>query len=154
MPAWHSQPRVYVDPLLQSAEYCFVRNDGKKGSFELPYKGPYKVLSRNEKFFTLDIRDKVDNISIDRLKAACMLENLCANGNEYEVSSDLNTVPTSVVNEHFGTSPPILRRQKNMRDDVDITDPLKPTFDERQREITQNHYRRVIRRPAKYCGFV
>ena len=145
---------MYVDRLLQSADYCFVRNDGKKGSFELPYKGPYKVLSRNEKFFTLDLRDKVDNISIDRLKAACKLENLCANDNAYEVSSDLDTESTSVVNEHFGTLPPIFWRQKNMRDDFDITDSLKPTFDERQREITRNRYGRVIRRPAKYSGFV
>ena len=49
--AWHSSPRVYVDPILRSADYSFVRNDGKKGSFESPYKGPYKALSRNEKFF-------------------------------------------------------------------------------------------------------
>ena len=154
LPAWHSNPRVYVDPFLQSANCCFVRNDRKKGSFELPYKGPYKVLSQNEKFFTLDLRDEVDNISIDCLKAACMLENLCANDNENEVSSNLDTVPTSVVNEHFGISPSIFRRQKNMRDDFDITDPLKPTFDERQREITRNRYGRVICRSAKHSGFV
>ena len=65
-----------------------------------------------------------------------MLENLGENDNEGEVSSNLESVPSSVVNEHFSSSPPIFRRQKNMRDDFDITDKLKPTFDERQHKIT------------------
>ena len=91
LPAWHGNPRVYVDPPLQSADYCFVRNDGKKGSFELPYK----VLSRIENFFTLDLGDRVDKISIDRLKAACMLEIMRENENECEVSSNLDFVPTT-----------------------------------------------------------
>ena len=40
---------------------------------ELPYKGPYKIISRKDKFFTLDLRDRIDNNSIDHLKSAHIL---------------------------------------------------------------------------------
>ena len=72
-PVWHKNQRFYVDSRLYSANYCFTRKNGKKSLFELPYKGPYKIISRNDKFFTLDLRDRVDNVSIDRLKSAYIL---------------------------------------------------------------------------------
>ena len=72
-PVWHRNQRFYVDPRLYFAKYCFIRNDGKKSLFELSYKGSYKIISRNDKFFTLDLGDRVDNVSIDRYKSAHVL---------------------------------------------------------------------------------
>ena len=34
------------------------------------YNGPYIVLDRTEKYFKIDLNTRVDNVSIDRLKAA------------------------------------------------------------------------------------
>ena len=35
-----------------------------------PYKGPYRVLDRADKYYTLDIKGKRDTVSLDRLKVA------------------------------------------------------------------------------------
>ena len=37
---------------------------------EYKYSGPYRVISRNEKYFTIQIGSRKDNVSIDRLKPA------------------------------------------------------------------------------------
>ena len=65
------QPKCssYVDSKLSQASYVFVRNDSKTGL--LPnYKGPFKVLERGDKFFTIQTDRKIDTVSIDRLKCA------------------------------------------------------------------------------------
>ena len=40
------------------------------------YKGPFRVVSKHAKFFTLDLGNRIDTVSVDRLKAANLLENL------------------------------------------------------------------------------
>ena len=35
-----------------------------------PYDGPYKIIKRHDKHFTVDVKDKESVISIDRLKPA------------------------------------------------------------------------------------
>ena len=72
-PVWHRNQHFYVDPRIYSAKYCFIRSDGKNSFFELPYKGPYKIIFRNDKFFTLDVGERVDNVSTDRFKSAHIL---------------------------------------------------------------------------------
>ena len=52
-------------------------------------KGPFAVLQRSEKFFKLDMNGIIDNVSIDRLKPAYLL-------NAYDLStSDMNEFSTS-----------------------------------------------------------
>ena len=50
------------------AEYVFVRDDASKPPLSLLYRGPYLVLRHSEKFFILQIGDKKDAVSVDRLK--------------------------------------------------------------------------------------
>ncbi|GFV27377.1 hypothetical protein TNCV_3795721 [Trichonephila clavipes] len=42
--------------------------EGLKPSFTAPYQGPFEVLSRTDKHFTIKINDRTSTISIDRLK--------------------------------------------------------------------------------------
>lgn len=68
--AHHGQVKTFVSPALTSATHVFVRNDSIRPSLTHPYDGPYPVTRKATKFFTLNIRGRSVNISIDRLKPA------------------------------------------------------------------------------------
>ena len=46
----------------------FVQEDASIQPLSQLYCGPYKVLSRRDKFFSLEIGSKQDTVSIDHLK--------------------------------------------------------------------------------------
>ena len=50
-------------------------NQGKKESLSPLYRGPYKVLRKEEKYFELLLENRITTVSIDRLKAAHELFN-------------------------------------------------------------------------------
>ena len=56
--------------------HVFVRVDAHKYPLQAPYKGPFKVLERHVKYFKLDLGNRDDTVSIDRLKPAFMDEPL------------------------------------------------------------------------------
>ena len=62
------QPSVQLPSALHTARFVFVRDDGHKPLLSPIYHGPYKVLSRSDKFFRLLISNKEDSVSLDRLK--------------------------------------------------------------------------------------
>ena len=64
-PVSHSK----LDPKLEICTHVFVKNENRKG-LAPNYKGPYKILNRNPKYFSIEINGKPDNVSIDRLKCA------------------------------------------------------------------------------------
>jgi hypothetical protein len=53
---------------LWSAAYVYVCRGGHVPPLAPLYVCPYKVLSREEKYFTLQIGEKADTVSVDRLK--------------------------------------------------------------------------------------
>lgn len=61
---------VFVSPALQDCTHVFLRNDAVKKPLQAPYSGPFPVLKRQEKFFTVRINGRPTNISVDRLKPA------------------------------------------------------------------------------------
>ena len=65
----------YTHPDLLTSSHVFIRVDASKPPLTPPYTGPYKVLDRKPKVFKIQIRNKTDWISIDRLKPAYMLDN-------------------------------------------------------------------------------
>ncbi|GBL82102.1 hypothetical protein AVEN_150399-1 [Araneus ventricosus] len=66
----HGSSAVFVSDDLIKTSHVFLRIDRVRKSLEPPYAGPYKVLSRTEKVFTVEIDGKPTTMSIDRLKAA------------------------------------------------------------------------------------
>ena len=46
----------------------FVRDNASIPPISLLYRGPYRVLKRSEKFFVLQIGEKTNSVSVDRLK--------------------------------------------------------------------------------------
>jgi cleavage and polyadenylation specificity factor subunit 1 len=64
------QTSAFLQKELYSCTHVFVRDLTHKHPIQPPYKGPYKILQRQEKFFTLQMQDKQENITINRLKPA------------------------------------------------------------------------------------
>ncbi|GBM77767.1 hypothetical protein AVEN_231574-1 [Araneus ventricosus] len=60
---------ILVSDLIK-ASHVFLRIDQVRKSMEPPYAGPYKILLRTKKDFTVQIDGKQTTVSIDRLKAA------------------------------------------------------------------------------------
>jgi hypothetical protein len=53
---------------LMAANYVYIRRVGMLQPLACKYEGPYKVLSRSEKFFVVQVGSKEDSVSVDRLK--------------------------------------------------------------------------------------
>ncbi|KAF2353177.1 Reverse transcriptase domain [Trinorchestia longiramus] len=66
----HSSPPSYVPPDLQTCDKVWLRVDRVCKSLETPYTGPFEVLRRSPKTFTLKLPQGDSTVSIDRLKPA------------------------------------------------------------------------------------
>ncbi|KAK3890524.1 hypothetical protein Pcinc_005498 [Petrolisthes cinctipes] len=53
-----------------SAEYVWVRHDGHRRPLQRPYNGPFKVISKSSKYFTIQGPRREETVTIDRLKPA------------------------------------------------------------------------------------
>lgn len=70
----HASTRTFVSPELSRCQFVYVRHGQPIKKLDNPYNGPYRVISRSEKFYKLDIRGKEVVTSTDRLKPAYILE--------------------------------------------------------------------------------
>ena len=65
-----SQRNSHVSEALATATHVFIRRDAVRKPLQPPYDGPYSVLKRTDKHFTVDINGRKDTVSVDRLKPA------------------------------------------------------------------------------------
>ena len=70
IPKFHSQQTTYVPSNLASTGYVYVRVDSHRSPLQRPYEGPYRIIDTKDKYFIVDMKGRVEKISIDRLKAA------------------------------------------------------------------------------------
>ncbi|XP_046405327.1 uncharacterized protein LOC124170572 [Ischnura elegans] len=71
----HSNSRkIFVHKALATKPYVLLRQDAVQTAFQPPYLGPYPVITRSEKTFTININGKPTVVSIDRLKPAHILQ--------------------------------------------------------------------------------
>jgi cleavage and polyadenylation specificity factor subunit 1 len=75
-PVRHGLPDTAVHPALKTCTHVFVRHDAVRSPLQRPYDGPFRVISRNDKVFQVDINGKLDSVTIDRLKPAHLEHNL------------------------------------------------------------------------------
>lgn len=90
-PHGNSKP-IFVHRDLQTCEHVFVRYDAVRKPLQAPYDGPYRVLKRNDKIFTVQLPNREANISIDRLKPAYTI-----------AEQDIPTPTTSTCNAQTST---------------------------------------------------
>lgn len=94
-PHHHSQRATFVNKALDTCTHVLVRRDAVKRPLQQPYDGPFKVVQRSGKFFTLDINGKTNTVSLDRLKPAYM---------ERSSSPSTPSVPQTPIVEHTSTA--------------------------------------------------
>ena len=88
----------YLPPSLSSASHVLVRQDVVRTSLQQPYDGPYKVIKRSLKYYTLRINNKDINISIDQLKPAFLDKELqVPDDSPYYLPHPLNLLPLLLV---------------------------------------------------------
>ncbi|XP_014779480.1 uncharacterized protein LOC106875744 [Octopus bimaculoides] len=74
----------HVPPDIDKWTHIFVQDDSVKGPIVSPYKGPFRVLLRIAKSFSLDIDGRAETVSVDRLRRA-----------HFEVSTPFDDTPTT-----------------------------------------------------------
>ena len=70
VPPRQHQNKTFVDSNLSNCSHAFVCRDSVRKPLQQPYDGPYQILNRADKHFTLDVNGKKAVISLDRLKPA------------------------------------------------------------------------------------
>ena len=60
----------FTPSALRTCKFAFVRIDSHHPPLTRPYRGPYRIISRNEKAYNLMIHGREDWVSVDRLKPA------------------------------------------------------------------------------------
>ena len=65
-----TQRNSNITDRLSTATHIFIRHDAVRKPLQPPYDGPYPVIKRTDKHFTVNINGRTDTVSIDRLKPA------------------------------------------------------------------------------------
>ena len=76
----HCEKQIHtnVSEALQKTKFVFVRLDARRSPLQNPYDGPFEVIDRAPKYFTIRFGKTSDTISIDRLKPAHLDQSLPA----------------------------------------------------------------------------
>ena len=69
-PRYQPRGNTYISDKLSTCTHVFVRNDAVRKPLQRPYNGPFRVVKRTDKYFTLDLNGRQDTVSLDRLKPA------------------------------------------------------------------------------------
>jgi len=67
---WHAALSTFTFKDPATASHIFVRQGALRGAPQAPCVGPYRVLHRGNKTYTIEILGAAINVSIDRLKPA------------------------------------------------------------------------------------
>ena len=112
----------------------------KRAFLNYPTKPP-KMISRNDKIFTFDLGDRVDNVSIDGLKSAHKLPG-------YETD-------TAVQSDTFDSQHCAVAEccSCNSSSRINTQNGVNANFDETERPIFRNRYGRQIKRPSRFDDF-
>ena len=74
MPPRRVNRKSYLDKALFAPEttYVYIRRNAHRAPLQPVYDGPFKVVKKFFKYFVVDLRRHVDNVSIDCLKSAAL----------------------------------------------------------------------------------
>ncbi|GFU73225.1 uncharacterized protein TNCV_493501 [Trichonephila clavipes] len=102
--SYHSKQKPFIFKDLKDCSHVFVRTDSVRRSLQPPYHGPYKVINRSDKVFTLFIKGKNVNVSIDKLKP-CFSDNSSESDIESSIGEDSPNKPAEMLVKKIRLSP-------------------------------------------------
>jgi cleavage and polyadenylation specificity factor subunit 1 len=91
-PEHHCQSNSQTLKGLEVCDHVYVLDKTARG-LDATYRGPFRVLSRHDKFFKLQLDRSADSVSIDRLKPACL-------------SQDQDRLPSTFTRSGRASRPP------------------------------------------------
>ena len=81
----HSQITTFVDKNLSDCSHVWLRCEKKSYSFQPRYSGPYRILQRDDKNFTLDVKDSRKVVSIDCVKPVFLKMKILPSLNQFPI---------------------------------------------------------------------
>lgn len=103
--AWHTTATpFYVPRDLHSSSHVFLRRDHVRSSLEPPYAGPYRVIQRHPKYFTIDVQGRPNNVSVDRLKPAYVMREDTEVAEPGTTTTTTNTTTTTTTTSNSSTT--------------------------------------------------
>ena len=138
--------RAYVNRKLELCTHVFIKNNAPKSSLERAYTGPYRVLDKQEKYFTVDFGTRNDVVSNDRLKA----ENLfCKFENNDQIQPEINSQEfTSSISYDNRSGDGI--GLENLFATGELPYSSQKPADEQKAEMLRTKHGRIIRPPYKF----
>ena len=148
-----TQRRERVPASIDSADFVFVRRDARAPPLTRPYTGPFRVITRHEKYFEIEMNGKKDSVSIDRLKPA-FIENkdsavVCYGPRvqeQTESSPSCTTQPLVVKNKRGRPSRAVLEQRRHLAD----TAKRESLARREQDQDRQTRFGRVVRPPDRF----
>lgn len=145
----HHRKSIFIHPHLMTSSHVFVRHDATRKPLQPVYDGPFRVISRNDKTFKIELPRGKDTISIDRLKPAFTL-NFEEDDGSYGYSARLVKQPinNSKLNENpeFCDNSPTIEDNNNSRTPTSL---IQPSQSRQEAKVTTRSGR-TVRFPAKY----
>lgn len=71
--ARHGAVHTFVHRDLNASSHVFIRKDTPRAALQQPFEGPFLVIKRSAKHFTIRVRGRDTAVSIDRIKPAFLL---------------------------------------------------------------------------------
>ncbi|UYV77645.1 hypothetical protein LAZ67_15001806, partial [Cordylochernes scorpioides] len=132
----HSKTKVFVHKDLKTCSHVFIRTDRVRKPLEPPYEGPFPVLDRTDKYFTLKVKGRNVTTSIDRLRPAYLL------ADSDNITSEHPTAARSIVS---GPLPSTSSQQNPDPPDVEKYTEFQGTGS--PPDLTRTRSGRIIKKP-------
>ncbi|UYV72286.1 hypothetical protein LAZ67_9002458 [Cordylochernes scorpioides] len=132
-----SKTKVFVHKDLKTCSHVFIRTDRVKKPLEPPYEGPFPVLDRTDKYFTLKVKGRNVTTSIDRLRPAYLL------ADSDNVTSEHPTATRPIVS---GALPSTSSQQNPDPPDVEKYTEFQGTGS--TPDLTRTRSMRIIKKPS------
>ena len=95
--AHHASLKIFVYKDLRNSIHVFLRHDAIRKPLQPTYDGPFRVVKRTDKTFTIGTPRGQKNVSIDRLKPAYLLQNWADTTTLGPQQPNPNKLPTQIT---------------------------------------------------------